>query len=190
MKRTFKPGRLITILFHWTTALTVVGLFILGLYMVELAYYHSLYDTLPFIHQSIGILLGLLLFLRLIWTRFNPTVVPLRRHKPLEILGARIARWAMYLLTIVILISGYLISTGDGSGISVFDWFAVPATITTIPEQDYIAGLIHQYMAYAMIGVTLIHAVAALKHHFVDKDDTLRGMLRVKIYEASGNFSQ
>ena len=168
---------LITILFHWVTAIILIGLFILGLYMVELTYYDSLYNKLPFIHKSIGILLGLLLLLRLIWKQFNPSVAPLRSHRPFEILGAKLAHWGLYLLTIVIVISGYLISTANGSGISVFDWFSVPASITTIPGQEDLAGLVHKVMAYALIGVTLIHAGAALKHHFVDKDDTLRRML-------------
>ncbi|HIG42655.1 MAG: cytochrome b [bacterium] len=171
---------LVTLLFHWVTALTIIGLFILGLYMVELTYYDALYNKLPFIHKSIGILLCGLLLLRLIWKPFNPALIPLTSHRSFEILGAKLAHWMLYLLTVVIVISGYLIPTSGGSGISVFDWFSVPATITTIPEQEDLAGLIHKITAYLVIGVTLVHAGAALKHHFVDRDDTLRRMLGVK----------
>ena len=54
---------------------------------------------------------------------------------------------------------------------------AVPATITGIPDQEDIAGLVHRYLAYALIALVVLHAVAALKHHFINHDNTLRRML-------------
>ena len=167
---------LITILFHWITAITIIGLVALGWYMVQLTYYDTLYNKLPFIHKSIGLLFALLLFLRLIWKRFNPSPTPLITHQQFEIVGAKLAHWSLHLLSIGIVISGYLISSADGSAISVFDWFTVPASITTIPEQADLAGLIHKYMAYVLIGIASLHAIAAIKHHFLDRDDTLKRM--------------
>jgi cytochrome b561 len=79
----------------------------------------------------------------------------------------------------LIVISGYLISTADNSSISVFDIFQVPATITSIPEQEDIAGLVHEYLAYGIMGLTLLHVAAALKHHFIKRDNTLRKMLGI-----------
>jgi cytochrome b561 len=76
--------------------------------------------------------------------------------------------------------SGYLISTADGRAIAVFDWFSVPALISDLPAQEDIAGLIHRWLAYLMMGLVLLHAAAALKHHFINKDNTLRKMLRAK----------
>jgi len=169
----------VTILLHWITAITVAGLFVLGWIMVDLTYYDSLYYKLPFIHKSVGILLGAVLLLKMFWKRFN-TTASLASHGRLEIIGARLAHWVLILAMIIIVISGYLISTADGSGISVFDWFMVPATITTIPGQEDLAGEVHKIMAYGMALMVLIHAIAALKHHFIDKDDTLRRMLGMK----------
>jgi cytochrome b561 len=80
---------------------------------------------------------------------------------------------------VLIVISGYLISTADNSSISVFDLFLVPATITSIPEQEDMAGLVHEYLSYSIIGLTILHVAAALKHHFIDKDNTLRKMLGI-----------
>ena len=62
---------LVAKLLHWLMALGVIGLFGLGLYMVELDYYDRLYRTLPHIHKSVGILLFVLLIGRLLWRRFN-----------------------------------------------------------------------------------------------------------------------
>lgn len=168
---------LVSVLLHWITALTVFGLFGLGWYMVDLTYYDPLYKTLPHIHKSVGILLVLLFLFRVGWKWLNPAPRPVDGSSRFEIVAARIAHVAMYLLLAMIFTSGYLISTADGSSIDVFDLFAVPATLTSIPEQEDVAGLVHEYLAYTLIGLVLVHALAALKHHFLDRDDTLRRML-------------
>lgn len=79
------------------------------------------------------------------------------------------------------MISGYLISTEDGRPIAVFGWFSVPALGALFDNQADIAGLVHEYVAYSLITLALLHAVAALKHHFFDKDHTLKRMLGRKI---------
>jgi cytochrome b561 len=71
------------------------------------------------------------------------------------------------------MLSGYLISTADNRPIEVFGWFSVPATITSIPEQEDVAGLVHLVVASTLIGLVMLHAAAALKHHFIDRDRSL-----------------
>jgi cytochrome b561 len=170
---------LVTILLHWFMAIALIGLFCLGWYMVDLTYYDALYKTLPFIHKSIGIVFGLLLILRLVWTVINVTPKFEDGLSSFERLAAKAAHLGLYGLMVLIVISGYLISTADNSSISVFDIFQVPATITSIPEQEDIAGLVHEYLAYGIMGLTLLHVAAALKHHFINRDNTLRKMLGI-----------
>ena len=83
----------------------------------------------------------------------------------------------MYALMYLLLLSGYLISTADGRGINVFGLFTVPASISGLQNQADIAGELHQWLAYVLIGLTSLHVLAALKHHFVDRDQTLKRML-------------
>ena len=168
---------IVAICLHWLMAVAILGLFGLGWYMVELTYYDSLYKTLPHIHKSIGILLALVFVFRVGWKLINPTPEPIAGSSRFEIVAAKLAHIALYLLIAVIVASGYLISTADGSSISVFSWFDVPATIADIPGQEDIAGFVHEYLAYTMIALAGLHAAAALKHHIIDKDDTLRRML-------------
>jgi cytochrome b561 len=82
----------------------------------------------------------------------------------------------MYLLLTALMISGYLISTADGRGIAVFDWFEVPATLHGLEAQEDIAGEIHELLAFTLVGLSLAHAGAALKHHFINRDRTLTRM--------------
>jgi len=167
----------VAVLFHWVVTLVVIGLFALGLWMVDLTYYDPWYRRGPYIHKSIGILLFLIVFLRLAWRLLNPRPLPLPHHSPLEQRFAGIAHVALYGLLIAVMIAGYLISTADGKSIEVFGLFSVPASITSIDQQEDIAGDIHWWLAITLISLAAVHALAALKHHFLDRDHTLLRML-------------
>lgn len=176
-KNTPERFGLVSILIHWLMALAILGLFGLGWYMVDLTYYDPLYTTLPEIHKSVGILLLFVFVFRLAWRLGNPVPRPVEGSSRFEIVGAKLAHLGMYLLIAIILVSGYLIPTAEGSGIDVFGWFTLPATLTWIPNQEDISGWVHEYFSYALIVVALVHTLAALKHHFADRDDTLTRML-------------
>jgi cytochrome b561 len=92
--------------------------------------------------------------------------------------AAKLAHGVLYLLMLMIFLSGYLISTADDRGIDVFDWFTVPSMGELIDSQEDIAGLVHEYLAYTLIAMVVLHALAALKHHFIDKDNVLKRMVK------------
>lgn len=167
----------ISILFHWLSALVIVGLFALGLWMVDLTYYDDWYRTAPDIHRSVGILLLIATVLRLLWRKSSVIPADLPSHKTWERQSAHIAHIAMYVLLFAIMISGYLISTADGRSIHVFNWFEIPASLHGITNQEDIAGEIHFYLAVALISLAVIHSAGALKHHFIDRDNTLKRII-------------
>ncbi|WP_440996343.1 cytochrome b [Arhodomonas sp. SL1] len=169
---------LVSIILHWLIAVAIIGLFVLGLWMVDLSYYHEWYTTAPEIHKSVGILVGIALVLRLLWRLANPRPAFERGMKAWERIGAVIAHWSTYLLGFVIVASGYLIPTAKGDPISVFGWFELPALQIGIANQEDVAGAVHYYAAWLLIAVATVHALAALKHHFVNRDRTLTRMLR------------
>lgn len=159
---------------HWLTALTVVALFALGLWMVGLDYYHSWYQTGPDIHRSVGLLLAALTILR-ISLYFIPHPQALPTHSDFERVAASLTKVLLLVLLICLFFSGYFISTATGDPVYVFDWFAIPS-IFQMENLEDIAGEIHEYAAWALIVLAGIHALAAIKHHFIDKDDTLKRM--------------
>ncbi|OAN13118.1 cytochrome b [Photobacterium jeanii] len=175
MKRKATSYDPVSITIHWVTALTVIGLFALGLWMVDLNYYSQWYKPAPHWHKSIGLCLAALTLFRLLWKSFA-------NHPPIEgaqweKVGAKFAHGVIYLMLFGLFISGYLISTADGRAIEIFDWFAIPALGELFPNQSDIAGEVHYYLAFGLIGLSILHALAALKHHFINKDNTLRKML-------------
>jgi cytochrome b561 len=167
---------LVSITMHWLVAIAVVGLFALGYWMVGLTYYSSWYRTAPDIHKSIGLLLLALMILRVTWRFLSSGPAPLASHGRLTRLATKAGHGVLYLGLFAVMISGYLISTADGRSISVFGWFEVPALITSIPDQEDIAGLIHEYLGWGLVIFSSLHALAALKHHFIDRDPTLKRM--------------
>jgi cytochrome b561 len=169
---------LVSIGLHWLIAVTVLALFGLGLWMTELTYYDPWYQRAPDIHKSIGVLLFGALLVRLVWRLANP--VPEPEGTPHERIAAVWAHRLLYLILFAQMLAGYLISTADGRPISVFGWFEVPATLHGFENQEDIAGEIHEILAFTLIALALLHALAALKHHWFDRDQTLMRMLRVK----------
>ncbi|CAI1629923.1 cytochrome b [Serratia fonticola] len=167
----------VSVLIHWLVALTVYGMFALGLWMVTLGYYDVWYHQAPEIHKSIGTLLFIVMVVRVVWRFISPPPKPLASYSRLTRISAVLAHIALYTVLFAILISGYLISTADGQAISVFGWFDVPASVTGLPQQADTAGTIHLYLAWAVVVLSVLHALAALKHHFIDRDVTLKRML-------------
>lgn len=159
---------------HWTSALVIIGLFAAGLWMVDLSYYSAWYQDAPHWHKSVGLLLAAYTVFRVIWRLLTRT--PEVEGTAFEKSAAKIAHFLMYALLFGIFISGYLISTSDGRGIDIFDWYTVPSLGALFEDQSDIAGLLHYYFACTLIGLTSVHAIAALKHHFINKDNTLRKM--------------
>jgi len=164
---------------HWLVAIAIIVLYGLGLYLDTLSYYDPEYRTVPHWHKSIGLLLAGMFLIRLGWRLFNRPPAPLPQP-PLLTLATHAAHSLLYIILAVILVSGYLISTADGRAIAVFNWFEVPAIPAMIENQEDVAGEIHELAAHSLIFLAVIHALAAFKHHFINRDDTLKRMLGFK----------
>lgn len=170
----------IAIVLHWLVAVAVIGLFALGLWMVDLDYYDPWYKQGPDLHKGIGVLLFLVMLVRLVWRLSNPTPADEPGVSAWERLAARLAHGLLYLLLFALMISGYLISTADGRAIEVFGLFGVPATLSGIDGQEDLAGDVHWVLALSLIILAGVHALAALKHHFIDRNRTLKRMLGIR----------
>ena len=164
---------------HWFMALGILGLYPLGLYMLELDYYDPAYQTYPHWHKSIGILIAGLLLTRIVWRTLNKPPAALPQPPKLELI-AKLIHGLLYLLVLITVISGYLISTADGNPISFFSFFDIPALPAAIENQEDIAGEVHYYVATTLVVIAGLHALAALKHHFIDKDSTLKRIFAIK----------
>lgn len=175
MGQTLSTYQPIAKIIHWVSALNIFSLFALGYWMVDLSYYSEWYKTAPHWHKSIGITLFVLTLIRLLYKIVTQS--PPIEGASWEKIGAKIVHISLYLLLFCVFISGYMISTADGRGIEIFNWFTLPSLGSIIENQEVLAGEVHFYATYCLIILSLLHALAALKHHFINKDNTLKKMI-------------
>lgn len=159
---------------HWLMALLIPALFGLGLWMTGLDYYSQWYKTAPDLHKSVGVLLAMLLLLR--WSVLAWFGKPAGQGPLLQQKIAVLVHSLLYGLLSLILVTGYLISTEDGRPISVFSWFELPAAGKLFANQADLAGAAHYWLAWTFIVLVGLHVAGAIKHHVIDKDDTLNRM--------------
>jgi cytochrome b561 len=179
LKNTKSNYGTVFIAIHWLMAITIISLFILGLWMVELDYYSEWYQTGPFIHKSIGITVAIFLMIRFVIRISGDMPLPEQGAKILETKLAGLVHALLYLIIVGIVCSGYMISTADGRPIEVFGLIEIPATVVSFENQEDVFGNIHLLAAYTLMSLVALHALASIKHHIIDKDNTLTRMLGI-----------
>ncbi|MDV7339553.1 cytochrome b [Terasakiella sp. A23] len=176
MRNTYHSFGTIAKGFHWIMVLGFIALYVIGFYMTGLPLGPEMFEQIA-IHKSIGILVLGLAVLRLIWRFINPTP-DLPKDMPVhERLGAHFSHIALYAVMLIMPISGWAMSSAANFPVSVFGWFTLPALIE--PSKAALENLktFHGIMAWAILGLIALHVAAALKHHFINKDDVLTRML-------------
>lgn len=161
---------------HWLSALLVIGLFGLGLWMVELGYYDDWYHQAPALHVSLGLVLAALTVIRILWRVVQPQTPPVQ-GSPVSRAAANASKYALYLLLLFMALSGYLITGAAGSGADFFDWFTLPSLMALDNDSVDLLGELHEWAAWALILLAAGHGLAALYHHFIARDLTLARML-------------
>ena len=167
----------LTRVLHWAVALLIIALVALGWWMVGLSYYDRWYHDALETHKALGMLALALGALKVGWYLGNPRVGFAGALAPWERAAARTVHWLFLALMVLIPATGYLISTSAGDGVSMFGLFEVPALVAEDERLRDAAIAVHYYAAYGVAALALVHAGAALKHQFVDRDGTLRRML-------------
>ena len=168
---------LVTRLLHWCVALLIIGLIVLGWWMVGLSYYDAWYNDSLEWHKGLGMVALVLGAVKVGWYAGNRKVDLSGELKDWERLAARSVHLLFLALMVVIPVTGYLISTSAGDGISMWGLFEVPALVPENERLRDVAIEIHYYAAYGAAALVCVHAGAALKHQRVDRDGTLRRML-------------
>jgi len=157
-------------------AFGLLGLYFLGLYMVELDYYDPWYHKGLTLHKEIGISLTALMLFRLLWTFVQARPEPLETKQWKRVL-AKLAHTSLYMTTLFLMFSGYIISTSQGQGIDLFNIIEFPATLIANTDQSELLGQAHDLAASLFMLIVALHTSAALIHHYIFKDNTLKRML-------------
>lgn len=163
-------------LFHWGMAVLVIGLLGLGLYMEGQEPSPAVFK-LYFWHKSFGIAVLGLIVARLAWRLSSIRPVPLPTHKPWEKKLAKATYFLFYLSLFIMPLTGWAMSSAKNFPVSVFGWFTLPGIYPESKEAAEFFVTVHVITSKILIGLIVLHAAGAVKHHVIDKDGTLRRML-------------
>ncbi len=169
----------LAIAFHWLMAALIIGLVGLGVYMVALpdAGFEMRKVTLILVHKEMGVAAFVLVALRLAWRQVNP-LPPLEATTPeWQRVAAVVMHLCLYSLMIAQPVLGWLMSSASGIPVDFLGLFPLPDLLQH--NEDRFAELrrLHDWLGYATGLLIVGHASAALWHHFVVRDATLRKML-------------
>jgi cytochrome b561 len=174
IKNTAYRFGIIAILLHWVMAILLIGLLILGLYMVSIPISLEKLKLYGW-HKEYGILALMLVMVRIIWRLSNR--IPYLTLPLWEKIAARTVHWAFYGFMFAMPITGWLITSAAGLPVSFFGLFVLPDLVTPNPDSMQLFQKIHEWLGYGLIATIVLHTSAALKHHFINKDDILKRML-------------
>lgn len=165
---------LVAISLHWIMAIIIIGLLILGLYMVDLPFSPRKLKFYGW-HKEFGLLILGLVIVRLSWRLINtaPSLSPPWWEK----MAAQTVHWAFYIFMFAMPITGWLVTSAAGLAPSFFGLFVLPTLIAPNKELVKLFANIHGWLAYGLIATIVLHICAALKHQFINKDDIVRRML-------------
>ena len=169
---------LITILLHWVIALIMIGLVIIGFYMVYLPISFRKLQLFGW-HKEWGFLILLLALIRLPWRLINITPLLPDTLPAWQKLSAHAVHWAFYGFMFALPISGWLLTSASALPMSFFRLFIVPNLIQPDDAARQFWIEVHKWLAYGLIAVFIAHVGAALKHFFINKDNILRRILWV-----------
>lgn len=166
----------LTRIFHWLTAAIVIFLFASAHIWENLPKGTDLRHSLQSVHISLGIALTALILARIAWRVSAGKHLPAHGSNAMRLL-AKLGHLALYALLLAQIVLGFLFRWAQGERFEFFGWFAIPAPVTISHDLSHTFGDLHNTVAWAIIILAGLHACAALIHHAVLKDSTLRRML-------------
>jgi len=163
------------IVLHWLVALLIFVAFPLGLYMADLPLSPEKLKLFSY-HKWIGVTVFMLAGLRVVW-RLTHTPPPL----PSSVAGwqrraSAVAHGLLYLLILVIPISGWLMSSAKGVQTVWFGVLPLPDLIGKDKALGHLLEEVHETLNYTLLALVVLHVAGALQHHFIERQPFLQRM--------------
>ena len=162
---------------HWIVALLIFAAFGLGLYMTDIPGFTPTKLKLFSYHKWIGITVLIFAVLRVLWRLTHPAPAPVPGMPKWQRAAAEAAHVGLYLLILAVPLTGYLLSVAAGVKVVYLGLWELPMPFDKSDALKDIFGMAHEWLNWTMAAIVVVHILAALKHHVVDRDGTLRRMM-------------
>jgi cytochrome b561 len=160
---------------HWLIVLMLLGSFSLGFYMHELPLSPTKLKLYAY-HKWLGVTIFVVAVLRLGWRLWSPPPALPASMPSWEKRAADISHHLLYLLLFAAPLSGWLMSSAKGFQTVWFGLWPIPDLLAKNPPLGEALESVHETLTFMLLGVIVLHVAAALKHHFIDRDEVLARM--------------
>lgn len=189
----------VTKTFHWLTALLILSAIPLGLIATDLAHRIEAGETdliarttlLFSLHKTIGIAAFATALGRIIWAFTQPRPGLLHGGRQAEAVLAGTVHWLLYGAMLITPLSGWVHHAATTGFAPI--WWPLGQTLPFVPQSAVVAdaaATVHFLASRVLILSILLHVAGALKHHLIDRDDTLRRMLPRAAVQQSPSAAQ
>ena len=161
---------------HWVIAVLIIGLLGLGFYMQDLPLSPTKLKLYSW-HKWAGVTTFLLVMVRIAWRGAHPPPALPAQMPKLQQFAAHAGHLALYVLMVAIPLSGWLMSSAKGFQTVWFGVLPIPDLIGRDKALGELLGSVHANLNALLVLILVAHIGAALKHHFIERDDILRRML-------------
>ena len=160
---------------HWLVAALITCNLVLGVSMAGLPISPRKLEWY-LVHKSIGLTVFLLTGARLVWRLTHPPPPPVAMPA-WQRRSAAITHGLLYVLMFAIPISGWVYSSATGVEVVYLGLVPLPDLVHKSRALADELLIVHITLNSMLVLLVCLHVVAALKHHFVDRDPALARML-------------
>jgi cytochrome b561 len=165
----------LSVMLHWLMALLIIATLGFGLYMVELPFSPARIKQFNW-HKWAGISILCLAALRLLWRLKHPPTALSIKMPVWQVRAASLTHLLLYVCFFGVPLLGWAYSSAAGFPVVWFGVLPLPDWVAPNPELAKTLKLLHRSAAYALAGFIVLHILAALKHHWIDKDALMSRM--------------
>ena len=166
----------VAIALHWIVAALILFNLAYGLYLVGLPLSPQKLRYFSY-HKWVGVTVLLLAAARLLWRLTHRAPALPAAMPPWERRAAKASHALLYVLFFAAPLSGWLFSSASGFQTVYLGVLPIPDLLAKNRELADVLKVTHRWINYTMAALIALHAAAALKHHFIDRDDVLVRML-------------
>lgn len=164
-------------LLHWLVALLIISAFALGVTMTDIPGITPTKLRYFSWHKWLGVTVFALACLRLLWRLTHPAPAYPAGMAAWQQKAASGLHGFLYVLMLAIPLSGYFYSLAAGVPVMYLGLIALPVWIAPDPELKVLLKSVHYALDMTLLGVVGLHVLAALKHHFIDRDGIFKRIL-------------
>ncbi len=166
----------VAISLHWMVVALIIASWALGLYMVDLPFSPQKLRYVSW-HKWLGVTIFMVALCRIAWRVMHPAPPPPNSMPSWQRTAMGVSHLLLYLLIFSIPLTGWLFSSASGIPTVYLGWIQIPDGVARDKLLAELLRQAHVSLNIMLFVIVCIHIAAALKHHFLDRDDVLVGML-------------